>query len=120
VFARHANTAFGGGIASIAVLRHHLVDRHAWLYPAELDLGYALSRLTPGTNLLAFCGPALAVILLVGSLGKRAQHPRVRSMLQCVVIASAALLVLATVPIGREALDSPRSRPRDPACRWPP
>ena len=28
-------------------------------------------------------------------------------MLQCVVIASASLLVLAAVPIGREALDSP-------------
>ena len=51
--------------------------------------------------------PALAVILRVGSLGKRARHPRVRSMLQCVMIASAALLVLAAVPIGRKALDSP-------------
>jgi chromate transporter len=58
VFARHANTTFGGGSATIAVLRHHLVDRHAWLDPAEFDLGYALSRLTPGTNLFAFCTAA--------------------------------------------------------------
>jgi len=28
-------------------------------------------------------------------------------MLQCVVLASAALLVLAAIPIGREALDDP-------------
>jgi chromate transporter len=28
-------------------------------------------------------------------------------MLQCVVLASAALLVLAAIPIGREALDGP-------------
>lgn len=56
---------------------------------------------------LAMAAPALAVILRVGPLGKRARHPRVRSMLQCVVIASAALLVLAAVPIGREALESP-------------
>jgi chromate transporter len=48
--------------------------------------------------------PSLLVILLVGYLGKRAQHPRVRGMLQCVVLASAALLVLAAIPIGREAL----------------
>src|SRR3954471_18428286 len=58
VFARHANTTFGGGSAPIAVLRRHLVDRHAWLDAAEFDLGYALSRLAPGTNLLAFCTAA--------------------------------------------------------------
>jgi len=46
--------------------------------------------------------PSLLVIPLVGYFGKRAQHPRVRSMLQCVVLASAALLILAANPIGRE------------------
>jgi chromate transporter len=56
---------------------------------------------------LAMAAPSLVVILLVGYFGKRAQHPRVRSMLQCVVLASAALLVLAVVPIGRDALDGP-------------
>ena len=58
VFARHANTTFGGGSATIAVLRGQLVDRHAWLDATGFDLGYALSRLTPGTNLLAFCTAA--------------------------------------------------------------
>ena len=58
VFARHANTTFGGGSATIAVLRQHLVTRHAWLDDTAFDLGYALSRLTPGTNLLAFCTAA--------------------------------------------------------------
>jgi chromate transporter len=58
VFGRHANTTLGGGSATIAVLRQHLVARHAWLDDAQFDLGYALSRLTPGTNLLAFCTAA--------------------------------------------------------------
>jgi chromate transporter len=58
VFARHANTTFGGGSATIAVLRRHIVAHHAWLDAAEFDLSYALSRLTPGTNLLAFCTAA--------------------------------------------------------------
>lgn len=58
VFARHANTTFGGGSATIAVLRQHLVARCAWLDDAAFDLSYALSRLTPGTNLLAFCTAA--------------------------------------------------------------
>src|ERR1044071_7114468 len=57
-FARHANKPFGGGRATIAVLRRHLVDRHAWLDAAEFDLAYTLSRLTPGTNLFAFCTAA--------------------------------------------------------------
>ena len=57
VFARYANTTFGGGSATIAVLRAQIVDGRAWLDVADFDLAYALSRLTPGTNLL---DPSLA------------------------------------------------------------
>ena len=56
---------------------------------------------------IAMAAPALVVIVLVGYFGRRAQHRRVRSMLQCVVLASAALLVLAAIPIGRDALAGP-------------
>lgn len=58
VFARHANLTFGGGSATIAVLEQQLVGGRGWIDPAEFDLSYALSRLTPGTNLLAFCTAA--------------------------------------------------------------
>ena len=58
LFLRHANLTFGGGSATIAVLRRQLVDRRRWLTPLDADLAYALSRLTPGTNLLAFCSAA--------------------------------------------------------------
>lgn len=58
VFARHANTTFGGGSATIAVLKQQVVVRRGWIDEAEFDLSYALSRLTPGTNLLAFCTAA--------------------------------------------------------------
>ena len=53
--------------------------------------------------------PSLLVNLLVGYFGRRAQHPRIRNMLQCVVLASAALLLLAAIPIGRDALTGPVS-----------
>jgi len=56
---------------------------------------------------IAMAAPSLLVIALVGYFGRRAQHPRVRSMLQCVVVASAALLVLAAIPVGRDALRGP-------------
>lgn len=46
---------FGGGSATIAVLHQEVVERRSWLSQLQFDLCYALSRLTPGTNLLAFC-----------------------------------------------------------------
>jgi chromate transporter len=58
VFARHANTTFGGGSATIAVLRQEVVAKRSWIREPEFELSYALSRLTPGTNLLAFCTAA--------------------------------------------------------------
>jgi chromate transporter len=55
VFARYANTTFGGGSATIAGLKAQIIARRGWISEADFDLNYALSRLTPGTNLLAFC-----------------------------------------------------------------
>jgi chromate transporter len=55
VFARFGNFTFGGGSATIATLQHEIVDRRHWLGIEPFHLSYALSRLTPGTNLLAFC-----------------------------------------------------------------
>jgi chromate transporter len=66
LFTRYANLTFGGGSATVAVLREQLVTRRRWM-----------SRLTPGTNLLAFCtaagwtarrGPGALVALLASSL----------------------------------------------------
>ncbi|WP_394829374.1 chromate transporter [Pendulispora albinea] len=55
VFTRYANLTFGGGSATIAILRDQLVARRRWISEFQFQLAYALSRLTPGTNLLAFC-----------------------------------------------------------------
>jgi len=58
VFARYANTTFGGGSATIAVIKRQIVEQRGWIDESQFDLSYALSRLTPGTNLLAFCTAA--------------------------------------------------------------
>jgi chromate transporter len=55
VFARYANLTWGGGSATIAVLHAQIVARRHWLSELQFELAFALSRLTPGTNLLAFC-----------------------------------------------------------------
>jgi chromate transporter len=126
ILAKSTFTSFAG-LASLPEIRAELVEQRRWLTDDQLDRSIVISRTTPGpvgvyvvsvgymadglpgavAGWIAMAAPALTVILLVGTFGKRARHPRVRSMLQCVVIASAAMLVLAAVPIGRQALDSP-------------
>jgi chromate transporter len=55
VFFRIGNTTFGGGDPTIAALQRELVDRRRVLAPERYGVVYALARLTPGTNMLAFC-----------------------------------------------------------------
>jgi chromate transporter len=54
VFLQHGNMTFGGGSATITTLHREIVAKHAWVTQPQFDLSYALSRLTPGTSLLAF------------------------------------------------------------------
>jgi len=75
VFTRYANFTLGGGSATVAVLHRELLDKRRWLRPDDFTLCFALARLTPGTNLLAFCagvgwllrGMAGAVIALLAA-----------------------------------------------------
>ena len=55
VFACYGNSTFGGGTATIVELERRLVDEREWLSRSDSRLAYAISRLTPGTNLLAYC-----------------------------------------------------------------
>jgi chromate transporter len=77
VFARFGNTVYGGGSPTIAVLEREITDRRGWLDRGHTQLAYAVSRLTPGTNLLAFCtgagwlmrrGPGALVALAAASI----------------------------------------------------
>ena len=54
VFLRIGNTTVGGGEPTVAALQQEL-RRRGWLTPEQFGLAYALARLTPGTNMLAFC-----------------------------------------------------------------
>jgi chromate transporter len=55
VFVRYGNFTLGGGSATAAVLHHELVEKRQWLTDDQFTLCFALGRITPGTNLLAFC-----------------------------------------------------------------
>jgi chromate transporter len=51
VFLRYANFTLGGGSATTAVIHTEIVGKRRWVSEEQ----FALGRLTPGTNLLAFC-----------------------------------------------------------------
>jgi chromate transporter len=55
VFTRYGNFTLGGGSATSAVIHGQVVTRRHWVTDQQFALCYALGRLTPGTNVLAFC-----------------------------------------------------------------
>jgi chromate transporter len=54
LFFRLVNFTFGGGDPTMAALQRETVDRRNWLPFEKYGLAYALARVTPGTNVLAF------------------------------------------------------------------
>ncbi len=118
-------TSFAG-LASLPVIRDELVVKQHLVTDDQLNASIVITRSTPGpvglyvvsvgyfaagvpgavAGWLAMATPSLMIILLVGYLRRRAQHPRLKGMLQSVVLASAALLVVAAVPLARDAVDS--------------
>ena len=61
-FFKIGNTTFGGGYVTMGMLGREMVETHGWLKSTEFDLAFALARVTPGTNLLAFCAAVGAVL----------------------------------------------------------
>jgi chromate transporter len=55
IFFRVGNTTFGGGYVTMAVLGRELSDRMGWITQEDYALAFAIARVTPGTNIIAFC-----------------------------------------------------------------
>ncbi len=58
LFFRVGNTTFGGGNPTMAALHNELVTSRPWLTADQYGLCFGLARVTPGTNILAFCAGA--------------------------------------------------------------
>ena len=52
---RLAAVTFGGGNPTMAAMHREMVTSRRWLTPEKYTLAYVLARITPGTNMLAFC-----------------------------------------------------------------
>jgi chromate transporter len=62
LYLKIGNTTFGGGDPTMALLQRELIGR-GWITREDFALAYSLARVTPGTNLLAFCAATGARIL---------------------------------------------------------
>lgn len=62
LFLRVGITVFGGGDPTIAILQREFYRRE-WLSPEKFAIAFGLARLTPGTNVLAFCAATAWYIL---------------------------------------------------------
>ena len=115
------------GLASLPVLRQDLVLNHHVITDQQLNTAIVVTRTTPGpvglyvvsvgyfahgvpgaiAGWLAMIAPALLIIPLIHFIGRHATHPRLRSMLQGVVLSSAGLLWVSSIPLGRETVRDP-------------
>lgn len=119
-------TAFAG-LASLPVIQDALVFHYHVLTDKQLNEAVVITRSTPGpvglyivsvgyfvagvpgaiAGWLAMITPAFLIIPLVHFAGRNVEHPRVKGVLQTVVIASAGLLLAASIPLAGDALIDP-------------
>jgi chromate transporter len=112
------------GLSSMPIVRDELVVQYGVLSDSQLNAAVALARAAPGpfggyvisvgyfvdgvaggiAGWLALITPALLAIPLTHYVARSTSHPRARSMVGAVVVASAALILVATVPIAQQAL----------------
>jgi len=115
--------SFGGGVATLALIRRSLVEQQCWLSEAEFTRYWALVQIVPGINLLGLTiligqqvagakGVALALLglllpsvtltLLLTALYERIQHLElVQAALRGVIPATVGLGLLTALQMAR-------------------
>jgi len=122
LFFRVGNTTFGGGNPTIAVLQREFFQRH-WLNADQFAIAFGLGRVTPGTNLLAFCAAtgwyllglagaitavmaitipsSILVIWLTGVYDAGVEHPLGLSIISAIIAAAVGTMMGAAVLLVR-------------------
>jgi chromate transporter len=116
-------TTFNGPM-SLPILREELVVKRPLLTDRELTAAVTAAQSSPGpmgiyvvsvgyfaagvpgavAGYAALVTPAFAAIPLMLGLGRRLEHPRARSALDAMVIASAGLILISAAPLARESI----------------
>jgi chromate transporter len=112
------------GMASLPILRDDLVVERHVLTDEQLNTAIVVGRTTPGpvglyvvcvgyyaagipgavAGWLAMITPAFLVIPLMYYLGRWTEHPRVKAVLQAIVLSSAGLMWASAIPLARDAV----------------
>jgi len=58
IYFKISSTTFGGGDPTMMALQREFTERRGWLSHEAFGLAYSIARITPGTNVLAFCAGA--------------------------------------------------------------
>jgi len=119
-------TSFSG-LASLPMVRNDLVVERKVLTDRQLNTAVVAGRTAPGPNglylvsvgyyagglagatagLLAVMTPAFLILPMMRWAGARANTPRVKSAIRAVLLASAGLLLSASLPLTRDAITGP-------------
>jgi len=123
LFLKATLTSFSG-LASLPMVRNDLVVERKMLTDRDLNTAVVAGRTGPGPNglylvsvgyyadglpgatagLLALMTPAFLIVPMMRWVGRRAESPRVKSAIRAVVLASAGLLLSASLPLARDAI----------------
>lgn len=123
VLAKAMLSSFSGP-TSLPVVRHDMVELYHVITDEQLEAAVAAGRATPGpfglyivslgyfvdgvpgalVGLLALITPAFLIIPMLLYLGRRLNHPRIRSAIRTVTLAAAGLLLSTSVPLARTSL----------------
>ncbi len=126
LFVKATFTSFSG-LASLPMVRDDFVVQRQMLTDRELNIAVAAGRTTPGpygtylagvgykaagvrgavAAILAVMTPAFLIIPLLKWAAKYASDKRVRGAIQGVLLASAGLLISASIPLARDAITGP-------------
>jgi len=119
-------TSFSG-MASLPIVRDDLVVKRHVLTDRQLNTAIVAGNTGPGPNglylvsvgysaagvpgafaaLVALITPAFLIIPMMRWIGKYAELPRIRSAIRAVILASAGLLIAASIPLTRDAATGP-------------
>ena len=119
-------TSFSG-MASLPIVRQDFVVTRHILTDRQLNTAIVAGRTGPGPNglylvsvgyfaaglpgafagLIALITPAFIIIPLMQWIGRYTNVPRVRGAIRAVVLASAGLLIAASIPLTRDAVTGP-------------
>ena len=119
-------TSFSG-MASLPVVRQDFVESRHILTDRQLNTAIVAGRTGPGPNglylvsvgyfaagmpgaiagLIALITPAFLIIPLMSWIGEYAKIPRIRGAIRAVILASAGLLMAASIPLARDAATGP-------------